>query len=225
MKGETSVFKSAYIIRADGINEADCRRNYRTETSISLVAGVDNERSAIRLITELIEEGYEQIDLGYGFSERDALHILGSIDFQKAAGGRVKLHAAAYTINEYAKFRNAGRMRSHGIIMAIPGADRAAALFIPDKVHDTRVVFVKNITQAKHAARYLVKHKVGFIELCTWFDRLRMEEVISAIGGAVPVGTCGDLTMQELEPEMDRDGLMPEKRVYKRRKRSGSEPG
>ena len=210
--------KSAYIIRINGIDEKNYRRRYETEESIVLIAGTSDEISGRQMVLELIRDGYVRICLGYGFTESDAEWIRGSEEFLKTDGNKVKLQCVSYTINEYAKLKKLDRMRSHGIIMAVPGTDRTASLFISDKVHDIRAVFVKNMAQARQAARHLVKHNAGFIELCIWFDRLRMEEVIRAVGGAVPVGTCGDLTMKDLEPEMDPDILMPKKRVYKRRK-------
>ena len=47
--------------------------------------------------------------------------------------------------------------------------------------------------QAKQAAIKLVEKRIDFIELCSWFDLLRMEAIVEATGNRVPVGTCGEL--------------------------------
>ena len=47
--------------------------------------------------------------------------------------------------------------------------------------------------QAKAAGKRLIEKNVDFIELCSWFDKEKMEEIVEATENKVPVGTCGEL--------------------------------
>ena len=58
---------------------------------------------------------------------------------------------------------------------------------------DTTAIFVKDLEQAQEAAKTLTDGGIAFIELCSWFDKEKTEAVIDAVGGAVPVGSCGEL--------------------------------
>ena len=57
----------------------------------------------------------------------------------------------------------------------------------------TTVIFVNDMAQAKKAAVKLVAMRVSYIELCSWFDQLKMEALDRATGSAVPIGTCGEV--------------------------------
>ena len=57
----------------------------------------------------------------------------------------------------------------------------------------TTVIFVNDMAQAKKATVKLVAMRVSYIELCSWFDQLRMEALDRIIGSAVPIGTCGEV--------------------------------
>ena len=214
------MIKTAYIMGVPGVDERKCCRIHETEMSVTLMAAVSCVESAERLVERLAGDGYDVINLGMGFGE-----VL-TPEMQEIAGSNVKVRCVEYTIDECVMRIRVERDRSHGVIMTVAGIDKPCEFFIPDKEHDTRIILVKNMTQAKNAARKLVKYNVGFIELSTWFDIFRMEEIIDAIDGAVAVGTCGILDILELdrlgaEPEVDPEKLKPKKRVYTRRKKSG----
>lgn len=208
--------KTAYLIGIEGVDEKNCIRIHETEVSVIFMAAVDCLDSAESLVEKLADEGFSVINLGMGFDEEVAE------EFSEKTGGKVRIRSIQYTIDECVRRIRLVRNRSHGIIIAAAGIDKPCEFFIPDKEHDTRIILVKNMMQARSAARKLVKYNVGFIELSTWFDIFRMEDIIDAIDGAVPVGTCGILDVLELdrsgwEPELDPEKLKPKKRVYKRR--------
>ena len=54
-----------------------------------------------------------------------------------------------------------------------------------------KATFVKNQEQANEAAKQLTAEGMDDIELCSWFDAEKTQKVIEAIGGSVPVGSCG----------------------------------
>jgi len=58
---------------------------------------------------------------------------------------------------------------------------------------DAKVIFVNSIDMAKEAGKKLVDEGADFIELCSWFDKEKMEEIVEATENKVPVGTCGEL--------------------------------
>jgi len=64
---------------------------------------------------------------------------------------------------------------------------------ILNRQRNTYVAFVKDMDSAMEAGRELVKKGVAFMELCGWYDSEKTEQIINAIGGSIPVGTCGNI--------------------------------
>ena len=56
---------------------------------------------------------------------------------------------------------------------------------------NTYVRFTKDLEAAKAAAKELTDQGVYFIEICSYFDEEKTRAIIDAVGGKVPVGSCG----------------------------------
>lgn len=85
-----------------------------------------------------------------------------------------------------------------GIIIVAGGVAQPVEMVLKNKKRDVHIAFTGNIRQAKSAAKKMLEKRVAYIELSYWFDRMRLDSVVRAVGGKIAVGTCGDLTMQDL---------------------------
>ena len=81
----------------------------------------------------------------------------------------------------------------YGIIIVMRGVEEPTEVVVDKPELYTKAIFVNDQEQANAAAKKLAEEGVHDIELCSWFDKAKTEEVIEAVGGVCPVGTCGDL--------------------------------
>ena len=73
------------------------------------------------------------------------------------------------------------------------GVEETQNFTLKNDACNTYVRFTKDLDAAKAAAKELEEQGVYFLELCSFFDKARTLEIIDAIGGKVPVGSCGEL--------------------------------
>lgn len=187
------MLKCAFIVLFKGITPKTYAAAYKNEQCYCLVAGVSNHQMGIKFVRKLVEHEYTVINLSGEFDD-DVAQTL-----QKEAGDGVKIRNAGYSIDEIIKKHWLDRYKRYGIIIKLPGVEKAQEFVMRSNACDTRVIFVKDMRQARNAARRMIQKRVQLIELSTWFDRLRMYSVLDAIDDAVPVGTCGDLDMRDVE--------------------------
>ena len=81
----------------------------------------------------------------------------------------------------------------YGIVIVMRGVEEPTEVVVDAPELYTKAIFVKDQEQANAAAKKLADEGMHDIELCSWFDRERTQAVIDAVGGAAPVGTCGEL--------------------------------
>ena len=187
------MLKYAFVINVAGESPETYSTVYENEESRSIVAGVDGMEAGKRYVATLVEEGFTCINLCGDFNDRITAQM------RQAAGDQVRIRHAEYAIEELAKLDRLETLRDYGVIILMRGVDKPYEAVLRCDKCDTRIIFVRDMTQAKRAAEKLVAKRVNFIELSSWFDRLRMDSIVKAIRGAVPVGTCGDLYMRDLE--------------------------
>lgn len=192
---ETKVLKCAFIVVFEGTTPKTYAAVHKNPQCQCLVAGVDNQRMGIKYVRKLVELGYTVINLSGEFGDSVAEML------EREAGEGFKIRNARYSIDEIMKLHWLDRYNHYGLIIKLPGVEKPQETVIRSKVCDTRVIFVKDMRQARNAARRMIEKRVQLIELNTWFDRLRMYTVLDAINDAVPVGICGDLNMKEWEDE------------------------
>ncbi len=189
------MLKCAFIMIFKDVTPKTYAAVYKNQQCYCLMAGVSHQQMGIKYVRKLVEHEYTVINLSGEFDD-DVAQML-----QNEAGEGVKIRKAGYSIDEIIKKHwQLDRCRRYGIILKLPGVEKAQEFLLHSKACDTRVIVVKDMRQARNAARRLVQKKVQLIELSTWFDRLRMYSVLEAIDDAVPMGTCGDLDMRDVEP-------------------------
>lgn len=183
----------AFIVIVRGVNPRTYVAAHKNPECRCLVAGVGDLQMGVKYVRKLVEMGYNVINLSSGFDDGTAEML------QREAGDGVKIRNARYSFDEIIKRHLLDRYSRYGLIIKLPGVEKAQESVMRNKVCDTRVIFVKDMRQARNAARRMMQKRVQLIELNTWFDRLRMYSVLDAIDDAVPMGTCGDLDMRDVE--------------------------
>jgi len=188
------MLKCAFIVVFRGVTPRTYAAVHKNQQCYCLVAGVSDQQMGIKYVRKLVEHGYTLINLSGEFYD-DVTQML-----QAEVGDAVKIRKAQYSIDEIIKKHWVDRYNQYGLIIKLPGVEKAQESVMRSKACDTRIIFVKDMRQARNAARRMIQKRVQLIELNTWFDRLRMYSVLEAIDDAVPVGTCGDLDMRDVEP-------------------------
>ena len=188
------MLKCAFVVVFKGVTPKTYSTVHKNGQCYCLVAGVSDQHMGIRFVRKLLEHDYTVINLSGEFYD-DVTEML-----QREAGEGVKIRKAQYSFDELLMLSRLDRYKRYGIILKLPGVEKAQEAVLRSDACDTRVIFVKDMRQARNAGRRMIQKRVQLIELSTWFDRLRMYSVLDAIDDAVPVGTCGDLDMRDVEP-------------------------
>lgn len=181
------MLKFAFIINVPGQSPETFSGVYENAESYNLIVGTDNMDMAKDYVAGLVADGYTLFNLCGDFDDE----ITGQM--QQAAGPDVKIRHADYLPEELTKVEALEEFTRYGMVIVMKGVEEPAEVTLSTEGFDAKAIFVKDQEQANEAARKLAAEGVHDIELCSWFDRAKTEEVIAAIGGAVPVGTCGDL--------------------------------
>jgi len=181
------MLKFAFIINVPGQSPETFSGVYENEESYNLIVGTDNMDMAKEYVARLVSEGYTLFNLCGDFDDEIADRM------RAASGEEIRIRNAHYLPAELAKVEALQEFSRYGIIVQMGGVGDPEEVEVHCEGFDTKAIFVSNQAQAVEAARKLAGEGVHDIELCSWFDRAKTEEIIAAIGGAVPVGTCGPL--------------------------------
>lgn len=181
------MIKFAFIANVTGVTPETYRAVFETANSYNLIAGVDGIEAGKEYVKKLADEGFGLFNLCGDFDDDVTAEI------QEMVGEGVKVRNAKYTIDQMMKLQFVERFKDYGIIIQDDDVEKYHEEVIRSKDCDARIIFVKDLRQAKHAAERLIEKRVDFIELCSWFDVLRLETMVEATGNRVPIGTCGEL--------------------------------
>lgn len=181
------MFKFAFLINVTGIDTKTYHTVYETEESYNIVAGVNGVEAGRKYAAKLVKQGIEVINLCGDFDDEITALI------QQDAGEGVKVSHASYNLNELAKLNTLKSYRNYGVIIKADGTEKPHEVVLRSRQCDTRIIFVNDMPQARRAARRLVEKRTNFIELCSWFDILRLENLVVCIDGEVPIGTCAQI--------------------------------
>lgn len=181
------MLKFAFLINVPGQSPDTFSGVYENAESYNLVLGTDNMDMAKECVASLVADGYTLFNLCGDFDDE----VTG--EMQQAAGPDVKIRHADYLPDELAKVEALEEFTKYGMVIVMRGVEEPSEVALHVDGFDAKAIFVKDQEQANEAAKKLAAEGVHDIELCSWFDKAKTEEVIAAIDGAVPVGTCGDL--------------------------------
>ena len=181
------MLKFAYIINMPGQTPDTYSAVYENAESYNKIVGVDGVESAKNYVKSLADDGYTLFNLCGDFDDEI------TADIQAAAGEDVKIRHADYLPEEMEKMGRLEDLSTYGIVIVMRGVETPQQVELKCDDCDTTAIFVKDLEQAQEAAKKLTDGGIAFIELCSWFDKEKTEAVIDAVGGAVPVGSCGEL--------------------------------
>lgn len=187
IRKEVKVMKYAFIANIAGVTPETYSTVFETSESYNLIAGVDGMDAAREYVKKLVEDGFELIDLCGDFDD------VITAEMQEMAGPDVEINHADYTKDELVKLNHLDTFRDYGVIIMAEEIDKPHEAVLRSDACDMRVIFVKDMRQAKNAAKRLIEKRVNFIELCSWFDILRLMPIVEVTENRVPVGTCGEL--------------------------------
>ncbi len=181
------MFKFAFFINVPGVSPETYSKVFENEECYGLVAGVDGVDAAKQYASRLAGDGFMALDLSGNFSSKAVEEI------SEAAGESIRVCKAQYTINGLTRLSHITSAKEYGVIVKVDGLEKPRGVMMKSDKKCTTVIFVNDMAQAKKAAVKLVAMRVSYIELCSWFDQLRMEALDRIIGSAVPIGTSGDV--------------------------------
>ena len=187
LEKEDPMLKFAFLINVPGQSPETFSGTYENAESYNLVAGTDNMDMALEFVDSLVKDGYTLLNLCGDFDDEITSKM------REAAGPDVKIRHADYLPEELVKVESLAEFSKYGMVIVMRGVEEPAEVVLHSDGFDAKAIFVKDQAQANEAARKLAAEGMHDIELCSWFDKAKTEEVIRAIEGAVPVGTCGDI--------------------------------
>ncbi|MDO4177353.1 MAG: DUF6506 family protein [Bacillota bacterium] len=181
------MLKFAWLVNVPGSSPEKYNGVYENAESYNLVAGTGDMESAKAYVKKLADEGYTLFNLCGDFDD-DV-----TAEMSALAGEGVKIRHADYLPAELEKVSALEEFSEYGIVVVMRGVEEPSEVEINADGMHTRAIFVKDQEQANAAAKKLSDAGMHGIELCSWFDKEKTESVIDAIGGATPVGSCGEL--------------------------------
>ena len=187
MLSEEETMKFAFLANVEGVTPETYSTVFESAGNYNLVAGVDGIEAGKEYALKLAADGFDMIDLCGDFDDEVTAEL------QEKAGPDVKIRHADYTVDEMVKLDHLDSLRDYGVIIMEERVEKPHEVVLRSESCDMRINFVNDMKQAKQAAIKLVEKRIDFIELCSWFDLLRMEAIVEATGNRVPVGTCGEL--------------------------------
>lgn len=185
--------KFAFVINVEGVTPETYSTVLETPGSYNLVAGVDGPDAAKAYIKKLISEGFTRINLSGDFNSKAVEEMY------EIVGDDIEISQAMYTIDELIKINYLESFRDYALIIRVEDIEKPHEAVLRSKYCDTRIIFVKDIRQARAASKKLLEKRVDYIELCSWFDLLRLLALVKETGNRVPIGTCGELDPTMIE--------------------------
>lgn len=187
------MIKFAFIANIEGVTPETYSAEYETKNSYNLIAGVDGMDAAKEYIKKLAEENFDILNLCGDFDDEITAEI------QEIMGEHVKVRNAKYTIDEAKKLQFIQSFRDYGVIILDEDVNKHHEIVLRSDSCDMRVIFAQDLRQARNAGRRMIEKRVNFIELCSWFDILRLGSIVEATENKVPIGTCGELNASKIE--------------------------
>lgn len=189
--------KFAFIMNVKGTSPETYSTVYETAGRYNLIAGVDGTEAAEAYIKKLAEEGFDKINLSGDFDEEFAHRMAEQI----AAGisENTEIKCTRYILDELMKLQFIDSFRDYGLIIIDENVNKYHDVVLRSPVRDTRISFVQNLKHARHAVIRQIEKRVNVIDLCDWFDMLRLDNILKTAGNRAAVGTCGEIDLMKIK--------------------------
>lgn len=181
------MFKYAFIENVDNASPENYSFVYENAESTNMVAGTSSFEMTQELVKRLDSEGYDLIDMCGDFDDEAVEKLL------SLTKSEMQITHADYLPAELKKIEALESLQEYGIVVVMDGVEETESFTLESEACNTHVRFTKDMEAAKAAAKELVEKGVFFLELCSYFNKERTLEIIDAIDGKVPVGSCGEL--------------------------------
>lgn len=182
------MFKYAFIANVAGAAPENYSFTYDNPESHSFITGTSSFEMTEELVKKLDQEGYDLIDLCGDFDDEATEKL------QKVTKSKMEILHADYLPEELAKLEALESFQEYGLVVVMDGVEETQAFELKNEECNMYVRFTKDLEAAKTAAKELVDQGVYFLELCSYFEKAFTLEIVKAITGKVPVGSCGDLS-------------------------------
>lgn len=189
--------KFAFILDVKGVTPESYSAVLETDGRYNLVAGVDGEEAAAEYIMKLAAEGFDEINLSGDFDD-DFVEALAK-EVREKISPSITIKNTVYLIDELIKLQFTESYRNYGIIITDENVNRYHEVVLRCKARDTRIIFVQNMMRARNAAARMLEKRIDIIDLCSWFDMLRLDHILKETGYCVPIGTCGELDVMKIK--------------------------
>ncbi len=181
------MFKYAFIANVADATPENYSFTYDNAESHSFVTGTSSFEMTKELVKKLDQEGYDLIDLCGDFDDEAVEQLL------KETKSEMEISHAEYLPEELAKLEALDSLQEYGVVIVMDGVEETEAFELKNPDCHMCVRFTKDLDAAKAAARELADRGIHFLELCSYFEKDFTLQIIDAIDGRVPVGSCGDL--------------------------------
>lgn len=181
------MFKYAFIANVDDATPETYSFIYENAESYSTVAGTGSFEMTEALVKKLDAEGCQLIDLCGDFDDEAVKKLLG------VTKSDMKICHADYLPTEARKLDMLESFKEYGLVVVMDGVEETQKFLLENESCNMHVRFTKDLDAAKAAAKELVVEGISFLELCSYFDKENTQEIIKAVGGEIPVGSCGNL--------------------------------
>lgn len=181
------MFKYAFIANVDGATPETYSFVYENAESHNTVVGTSSFEMTEALVKKLDEEGCQLIDLCGDFDDEAVEKLL------RVTKGNMEICHADYLSTEARKLDALESFKEYGLVIVMDGVEETQNFLLESEACNMHVRFTKDLDAAKAAAKELAAEGIYFLELCSYFDKEKTQEIIEAVGGEIPVGSCGDL--------------------------------
>ncbi len=147
------------------------------------IKGPEQGEAVIKLLIDKFQ--IDDFEFCSAFTEEDM------IKYRKTFGDEIAFAEAKYFPKEMEKLESAESLLYYGMIFLHSGIEKLQMEKLECEGCKGRIAFIRDIDEACEAAKKMVVEGIDFIELCGWFDNDKVEAVIRAIDGKVPVGSAG----------------------------------
>ncbi len=177
------MFKFAFFVNSTTLTPENYSKNLLGKDFAGLVCGVNSMELACKKAKELEETGFDEIELCGDFTGEMAKEI------KDSTLGKIKICYETYSSQEKAKFDELKELNPWGIIIEVGETwDKDRYSILKSEECDTYIACVNGMEDGIHAAEQMVRDGVKFIELCSYYDEEKTNQVIEGIGGAIPIG-------------------------------------
>ena len=180
------MLKYAFIMNSRGLTPETYSVTFSNDAFYYYIAAVHGMKMTREIVKKLAAEGFNLVNLCGDYNAEKAE------DVRSATDHKIEVRYAKYSEEDLQKLDTMESLNEYGIIFMEDGiGDKAEKFRLETEEYNTSITFANSNEMAVEAAKEMVEQGVLFIELCSYFDLKKADEIAEAIGHKVPIGYCG----------------------------------